>query len=164
MAMTLDVNLVMQMICLSAAIFGIVCAVIRSVEILGDLGSHNWGALIAMIFVVIFCLFLLLVEVHVFNFLKYFAFLLTVWGKAIMYIFLGLFLYESEPLGLAAAIIFWFFFVLFIVLVFIGARPAPPLTQKTNPPNFETHSEKYFEDSELPQRTGEKAAAPSQPQ
>jgi membrane protein insertase Oxa1/YidC/SpoIIIJ len=142
-----NLNLILQSICVTAAAFGIVCAIVLFVEAL-DYGSE--GSAIAMVFVFIFCLFLLLVEVHVFNFLKYFAFLLTVWGKAVMYIFLGFFLYAHTSLGLAAAIIFWVFFVLFIVMVLLGAQTAPPLTQRNNPPQFETHSEKYFQDSELP--------------
>ncbi|KAH0790931.1 COPI associated protein [Histomonas meleagridis] len=69
------------------------------------------------------------VEVYVFQFFRYFALILKVWGKAIMYFFIGALLFSTHGFGLACTIIYWICAVGYGIVAWFFPVPAPPLLQ-----------------------------------
>ena len=97
------------------------------------------------LFLIILGLMIIIPEIYIFDFFKYFGFLLTVWGKAIFYFYLGFFVFGSSGLQITTSIILWLLAVLQIVFHFVGGGyNAPPLAQKGGV-SFSTSNSDYFE-------------------
>jgi hypothetical protein len=150
MAVIVNTGVVLQVISVLAAVFGVVCSLYELFETSKNLeDARKLSKFILMLFVLLFCLFLIFAEIYVFDFFKYIAFILTTWGKALFYLFLGFFFYSDprdDSLGFAAAIIFWVLSILYLVMVFVSAGPARPIGQRAAPPKFEANSKDYYQD------------------
>jgi hypothetical protein len=90
---------------------------------------------------------MIVAEVHAFPVFRFVAFLLTIWGKGLMFLFLGFFEFRNRGVGLAAAIVFWALFAACVVLFFVIGTTAAPLTQKESPPEFATTDADYSPDA-----------------
>jgi ABC-type transport system involved in multi-copper enzyme maturation permease subunit len=106
----------------------------------------NVGGIIFDVFLILFCLAIILSEIYVFEGMRYFAFILTIWGKGLMFLFMGFFEFRSAGIGLAAAIFFWVLFVVYVILFCIVGSSAPPLVQSNNPPEFQISDADYYKD------------------
>jgi hypothetical protein len=134
---TCNLNLGVQILSIVAGAFGVA------------VGLHNairWPhTLVVSIFTIIFGLLVILVEVYVLPQFKYIAFLLTMWGKAATYLFMGFLVYANSGLQLAAAIVFWVLFVVYLIVFFVTKSSSPPLLQKGLPPSFATTEGDYYQ-------------------
>jgi hypothetical protein len=106
--------------------------------------NSNLGGVIFFIFVILFCVLVILSEVYVITPMRYTAFILTIWGKGMMFLFLGFFEFSTTGVGLAAGIIFWLLFIVYVAVFFVIGSTAPPLFQKETPPQFETTEADYY--------------------
>jgi hypothetical protein len=83
-------------------------------------------------------------ELYVLPFFKFLTFTLTIWGKGLVYMFLGFFVFDTSGVGLFAAIVFWILAVLYVIMFFIAGIASLPLLQKNIPPQFQTCANDYF--------------------
>jgi hypothetical protein len=127
-----------QIATIIASVFGIIAYIIYLVH-------GNLGGVITAIFGLLFCLLLIVSEVYVFNGMKYVAFVLTIWGKGVMFLFLGFLIFARSGYPLFTAIFFWVMFVAYVVLFIIAKGTSPPLMQKNSPPEFEVSEADYYQ-------------------
>ena len=130
--------LVVQIIAIVAAVFGIVA---------GCVGFFNFASFVSVVmnlFVILFFLVLLSVELYIFSWIKYFGFLLKPWGKAAVYLFMGALLFAKRGFGLACAIIFWVLFIFYVIISIFLHGAAPPIFQRKNVPNVSSNSDDYY--------------------
>lgn len=140
MAFVCNVAFAFQIVSIVAGCFGIIVAIVCLIK------WFSVPGLIMDIFVILFSLIIIASEVYVFDFFKYFAFILVFWGKAIFYLFMGFLLFSTSGIGLVAAIIFWALFIAYIILHFVFHITSVPIMQKNSPPSFETSNTDYFND------------------
>ena len=81
---------------------------------------------------IILSLLVIATELYAVNIYKYFMFLFTLWGKAAIFIAMGLLLFDlTNTMRIGTAAVLWFFGLAYIVLYFIGLKKLnPPLLQK----------------------------------
>lgn len=146
-AMNCSVALIVQIVSIIAAIFGIIAAFIGMFT-----GTVTFVGIVRGIYTIIFCVFLILCEIYIFSFFKYFGFMFKNWGKALAYLFMGAMLFSSHGFGLACAIIFWILTIAYFVLAFIIKKVSPPLLQggakAGSPPSLEINSTEVYETSQ----------------
>jgi hypothetical protein len=127
-----------QITTIVASMLGIIFALVLVFD------DANFGGVIFYAFIMFSCLLVILSEIYVVTLMRYVAFILTIWGKGMMFLFLGFFEFRAEGVGLAAAIIFWLLFIVYVTLFFVVGSTAPPLLQKQTPPQFETSEADYY--------------------
>ena len=128
--MGFSLGLIIQFVAIVAGVLGIACSLYCIFK------YFSVGGLILSIFTIIFCLIIIAVEVYIFEFFKYFAFILTFWGKGIMFLFMGFFIFSRDGFQLTCAIIFWVLFIIYVISFFIAKSSTKPLMQKEGPPQF----------------------------
>ena len=149
---------ILQYVAIVAGVFGIIVAFVCIFK------YFSVGGLIVDIFVIFFCVCIVLSELYIFDFFKYIAFIITFWGKGILYLFMGFFLFSSHGIGLIAAIIFWALFVLYLIVGFLVKSYNPPLFQKNSQPNFSVSEGDYFNDGGAANNGGGAPAQENPPQ
>jgi hypothetical protein len=110
------------------------------------LKSVSLGGVIVTVFQVLFCALVIASELYVPEFYKYFVFLITVWGKGLMFFFIGFFICQRSGFGLFTALGCWGVCVFYVIWHFISAKASPPIFQKDNPPDFVVTSADYWDD------------------
>jgi hypothetical protein len=73
---------------------------------------------------------------------------LTIWGKGVLFLFLGFFIFATHGFNLFVAIFFWAVFVAYVILFFFADGSSVPLIQKNSPPNFEVSEADYYSQSD----------------
>lgn len=130
-------------------ICGIVAGVIGLTIGIVNLFYPSWHTIrfFRAIFTCIISIAVILIEVYVFDFFKYFAFLFTYWGKGATYIFLGCSLWWANNwYHITGAVLLWVLAIVLIVFQFIKPGVAPPLV---NPGvSFETASSDFYQSKE----------------
>lgn len=105
------------------------------------------GGVILYAFVILFCVMILFTEIYVCPLFKYATFIITFWGKGVLYLFIGFFLFSLGDIWrIISACIFWAMFGFYIAVHFITKSASPPLCQKGSAPSFEVTNEDYYED------------------
>jgi hypothetical protein len=139
MAFVDHLSFILQLASIAGSGLSIVFAVILlSVQV-------NFGVVLFYVLIVFFCVLMIIAEVRVFPIFRYCAFMLTIWGKGLMFLFLGFFEFRDRGVGLAAAVLLWIMFVVYVTLFFfVRIKTSLPLMQKTAPPEFETTQADYF--------------------
>jgi len=135
---TINITLVIQVVSIIAASFGIVISLMRFGK---TSGFENF---VMTLFVLFFSVLLLSVEVYIIPIFRYFGFLLKSWGKACTYLILGFFIWGNDDLGKIAAYVFWVLCGVYFVFTFITTGIARPLLQKTGDINLSTSQSDYF--------------------
>ena len=105
-----------------------------------------WGfvSLFANVFAIILGFTCIIIEIYVFDFFKYFAFLFTNWGRSAFYLFLAVNIFRNNVIGYIGFAVFLALFIFYLV-VFIVCRDqkmACPLAQPSGP-RFETSSSNF---------------------
>ena len=129
-----------QIASIIAAIFGIVVSII-------ELATYHidFTSCIVIIYVLIFCLLLLLVEIYIPNFLRFFGFLLKNWGKALTYLFVGfLFFNPHRTFNIIVGVVFWVLAIIYLILTFITKGIAKPLAQRNSTITLSTTNGDYW--------------------
>jgi hypothetical protein len=109
-------------------------------------GGEAFVRFVRAAYTIVFCAALVCVEVYAFPFFKYFGVLLKMWGKAIMYLFVGALLYWNSGFGLACAIIYWILAVAFGIAGYFFRFASLPLMQRAgNPPDVGVSSSQIYE-------------------
>ena len=105
------------------------------------------GGIILYAFVILFCVMILFTEIYVCSLFKYAAFIITFWGKGILYLFIGFFLFDTGDIWrIISAVLFWAMFALYVGVYFVTKSSSPPLCQKNSKPTFEAKNDDYYED------------------
>ena len=115
---------IFQIIAICVSLFGIIAAIVLMV-----IAAVDFVGAVRHIFTILFCAALLLIELYIFSFFKYFGFLLKCWGKGLMYLLVGALLFQTSGLGLFAAIVFWILAVVFGIIAYFLPVTALPLFQ-----------------------------------
>ncbi|OHT15247.1 hypothetical protein TRFO_14285 [Tritrichomonas foetus] len=142
MGFVCNLNTVLQFVTIATGIFGVIIAIVLMIKYFGP------AQIILDLVVIFFSLCIIASEIYVFDFFKYIAFLMTFWGKAALYLFMGFFLFAESGTGLVAAIVFWALFVFYVIVAFITKTTSPPLLQKNSQPSFSATDSDYFQQSE----------------
>ena len=122
----IDIAFIMQ-IC--SIVAGAICVIFAIIALIS-----YWSilSLCGNIFSIILGITCILIEVHIFDFFKYFTFLFTNWGKAAFYLFMAVSSFNKNWVGIVAFILFIvlaiFYLVIFIIMP--NQRVNLPLTQK----------------------------------
>lgn len=132
---------ILQYLAIVAGVFGVIVAFVCIVK------YFSVGGLIVNIFVIFFSVCIVLSELYIFDFFKYIAFIVTFWGKGILYLIMGFFLFGGEAIQIIAAIVFWVLFILYLVVGFLVKQYNPPLLQKNSQPTFSISEADYFDGS-----------------
>ena len=135
---TINITLVIQVVSIIAASFGIIISLMRIGKI------SRFENLVMTLFVLFFSILLLSVEVYIIPVFRYFGFLLKSWGKACTYLILGFFVWGLGDLENVAAYVFWVLCGVYFVITFITTGIARPLLQKTGDINLSTSQSDYF--------------------
>ena len=133
-----NLNFALQIFSICAGVFGVIMGIVMIFE------YFSIPSVILDAFVIFFSLCIIFSEVYVFQFFKYIAFIITFWGKAILYLSMGFFLFSTHGIGLVAAIIFWALTVFYIIVAIITRSASPPILQKNKQPEFESTDADYF--------------------
>ena len=89
------------------------------------------------VIVLLFSVFLILADIHVFEWMKYFSFVPTLWGRSLIFFMIGFFIYyAAETLALISSILFFILSMFYSIVFAIVGRGAVPLTQHNKPPEF----------------------------
>ena len=105
--------------------------------------SYNYQGFVICVYVFLFCACLLLSEIYIPGFFKYFGFLLKNWGKAFMYILLGfLFFNTSSLIHIITGIAFWALSIFYVILSITANGIAKPLLQ--NEISLQTTNADYY--------------------
>ncbi|OHS98249.1 COPI associated protein [Tritrichomonas foetus] len=141
MGFKFNVPFILQCFSIACGIFGIIVAIVHMAEL------FSIGQLILSLFAIFFSLVIIACEVYVMDFFKYFAFMLTFWGKGLSYLFMAFFLFQKRGIGLAAMFIFLALFIFYIIAYFVFKNKGVscPLLQKNSPPQFQTVNSDYYE-------------------
>lgn len=123
---TCDIGVVMQIL----AILGGCYALIISFVILFK-GTWSWMTCFACVFGIFLGLTTILVELYVFDFFKYFAFIFRSWGKSLYFLFMGVNFFTKDALGIASFVIFILLAIFYLVIFFMCGSGVPyPLLQR----------------------------------
>lgn len=77
--------------------------------------------------------------------MKYFGFLLKLWGKSIMYICVGCLIFNTDELAqVIIASCFWVLAVIYFIMNFVISGVNPPVFQRNTIPNVTTSSDDYY--------------------
>ena len=107
------------------------------------------------VIVLIFSIFLIIADIHVFEWIKYFSFVPTLWGRALLFFIMGFFIYNSyDTLSLVSAILFFILSMFFAITFAIVGLAAPPLTQLKERPEFSIALPDYYEKRDKPSKDG----------
>ena len=89
------------------------------------------------VIVLLLSLFLIIADIHVFEWMKYFSFVPTLWGRSLIFFMIGFFIYYSaETLALISSVLFFVLSMFYSIVFAIVGRGALPLTQQNKPPEF----------------------------
>ena len=135
----INLNYILQLTCIISGILGITTSFYQFIAI-SNLPSFILGS-----FVIVFSIFLISAEIYIFSFFKYFAFILTNWGKSILYLFIGALLYNSNYLiNLICSFLFWLLFIFFILMEFYVGKVSIPLYQKEDLIDLDVKTNEFF--------------------
>lgn len=140
-----NVAFVTQIFSIIAGALGVVVSIMY---MFGYGGRFSFDRLILGLFGVIFSLIIIAAEIYVFDFFKYFAFILTFWGKGMMYLFMGFFLLNTSGFGIFVSIVFFALFLLSLCVHFILKKKgvSQPLLQKgAKSPKFKATASDYYD-------------------
>lgn len=144
MAVSCTVNLILQILSIALGVYGIIAGIVM-------MTNGSFRSIIMGVFVIIFGVALILVEVYIFGFFSYFGFLMKQWGKAIMYLFLGALLWGTSGMGLANVIIFWAAAIAYFIFAFVIPIVNAPILQggmnSGSPPDLTVNSTSIYEAS-----------------
>lgn len=135
---------IFQVIAICASIFGVIVGILQMImeAILVISAIRN-------VFAIVFCLFLLCIELYIFSFFKYFGFILKMWGKGLMYLLVGALFFQTKGIGLGAAIVFWVLAVVFGILSYFLPVASLPAFQGgvcgKPPPSITITAEEVYE-------------------
>ena len=107
------------------------------------------GGIILCAFTILFSVMIVFSEIYVCGLFKYASFIITFWGKGILYLFIGFFIFSTDLLRLVSAVIFWAMFIVYIIFHCKTKSSSPPLCQKNKKPNFEAKQEDYYENTDV---------------
>ena len=144
MGLKCTIQFTFQIIAIVAAVFGVCSGFVT----MFTGGSYGFILFVRGIYTIIFALALGCTEFYVFSFFSYFGFLLKLWGKGIMYLFMGALLFATSGFGLACAIIYWACAVIFGIVGIFFPVSAPPLLQgglRGEEPEIHVSSSKIYE-------------------
>ena len=146
-------KLILQYACIVIGAFGIIASFVYMFDTHwrnGRYEASNFTDIIRGIYTILFCGALILVEIIIFPFFKYFGFLMKTGGKALMYLFVGALLFGVKGFSLFCGILYWALAVIFAILAFFVKTISPPLLQgglKGNPPqNLDIDANDFYED------------------
>ena len=142
MPVSCNLSLAVQITSIVAGAFAVVIGIYCMFD-LND-GSPKFQQFILNAFLVIFGVGIMMIEIYIFDFAKYFGFMLKTWGKSMMCLFMGCFVFWTRGIRLVAAIIFWILSIFYFVFIFISAGIAPPLLQRNSGVAFEVTNEDYY--------------------
>ena len=98
---TCNLSFALQIFSIIAGVFGAIVSLVCMFK------YFSVEQLIISLFGILLSLIVIACELYIFEFFKYFAFVLTFWGKGLLYLFMAFFLFAPSGIGLVAAIIFW---------------------------------------------------------
>lgn len=131
--------LIVQIISIIAAVFGIVFTCIEISKVPG------FSTMILDILILLFCLMLLMVEIYIFSCFRFFGFLLKNWGKALSYLIMGLLIFnENDTLRLVAGIVYWVLAIMYLIFTFICKGISYPLAQRGGVVTLQTSTSDYY--------------------
>ena len=135
---------IFQVIAICASLFGIVVGIVQMiVEAVFVISA------IRNVFAIVFCLFLLCIELYIVSFCKSFGCSLKMWGKGLMDLLVGALFFQTKGIGLAAAIVFWALAVVFGILAYFLPVTALPVFQGgvcgKEPPSITITAEEVYE-------------------
>ena len=140
-----NLSLAVQITSIVAGSFAIVIGIYCMFD-LND-GSSKFKQFILNAFLVVFGVGIVMIEVYLFEIVKYFGFMLRNWGKALLYLFMGCFVFWTKGIRLVASIIFWVLSVIYFVFFFLKTPLAAPLLQKNTGVAFEVTNDDYYASS-----------------
>jgi hypothetical protein len=143
MPCAIDIPLSIQLSAILIGVLGVVAGIIQ-IFYIGS-GMDAFVGFVRAIYAIIFCLTLISVEIYVLPFFKYFGFLLKLWGKGLMYVFVGGLLFWNYGLGLACAIFYWIMAIIFGIIGIFFPVGAPPLAQRAARPDVAVSSSEIYE-------------------
>ena len=112
--MNFNLYLSLQIIAIISELYAITIAIL-------NLNSTSFFIIyVRQSMVILVSLFLLLSEIYLFNFFKYFSFILTYWGKSLSYLFLGSLLWSIDTLNLITSVVFWVLSTFYTIMYFIA--------------------------------------------
>lgn len=151
----MDPALIIQICAICADIFGIVAGFVRIFT-----SFINFISLVRGIYTILLAGILLLGELYIFKFFRYFGFFFKNWGKALAYLFMGAALYSGKGFGLFCAIIFWAVAVAYFILGFFFKRVSYPFFQGgccgNPPPSMALESTEIYEENQKQMDIGNK--------
>ena len=146
---------IIQYVSIVVDCFGVIAGLVR---ICTD--SISFVGIIRGLFTIVVAVFLLLGELYIFSFFRYFGFIFKNWGKGLAYLFMGASLFASSGFGLFVAIIFWIVAIAYFILAFIFKQVSLPLFQGgctgSSPPSMALDSSEIYENNEKQMDIGHK--------
>lgn len=146
-------NLIIQLVAIAADIFGIVAGFVRIF-----ISFLNFLNVVRSIYTIILAGILLLGELYIFKFFRYFGFFFKNWGKALAYLFMGAALFEETVFGWISAIIFWAVAVAYFILGFFFKTVSYPLFQGglcgNPPPSMALESTEIYDENQKQMEMG----------
>lgn len=115
---------IIQIACIFIGAFGIIASIVNLAKY-----ARGVAPVIRTLFTLLLCVALILVEIYLFPFVKYFGFILKPCGKALVYLFIGGCLFYKKGFPLFCAILYWVLAVIFIIMVFLLPQIALPILQ-----------------------------------
>ncbi|KAK8893457.1 hypothetical protein M9Y10_021879 [Tritrichomonas musculus] len=146
---------IIQICAIIVDIFGIIAAIVH-------LCSDGIGfvGIIRALFTIALGVFLLMGELYIFSFFRYFGFIFKNWGKALAYLFMGAALFANSGFGLFVAIIFWIIAIAYFILGFIVKQVSYPVFQGgckgSPPPSMSLDSSEIYANNEKQMDIGHK--------
>lgn len=119
-----DFKRIIQIACIVVGAFGIIASIIVLAKY-----ARGFFPVISTLFTLFLCVALIIVEVYLFSFIKYFGFILKPGGKALAYLFIGGCLFEKSGFPLFCSILYWILAVAFCVMAFLVPQLALPILQ-----------------------------------
>lgn len=141
----MDKKVIVQIICIIVGVFGVIAGIVALVT------CHSFVGFIRAAYAILFCLILILCEIYIFGFFKYFGFLLKNGGKALMYLFVGALLFGRSGFPLFCGILYWALAVVFAIMGFMVPYMPPPLLQggyKGSAPNVSIDSSEIYQNNQ----------------
>lgn len=149
----MDATLIVQICAICCDLFGIIAGFVRIIT-----ATINFIAIVRGIYTIVLAVFLLLGELYIFKFFRYFGFFFKNWGKALAYLFMGAALYSGKGFGLFCAIIFWAVAVAYFILGFFFKKVSYPFFQGgccgKPPPSMQLDSTEIYEANEKQMEAG----------
>lgn len=145
MGLYIDLGLTIQWTSIVICIFGIIAAVVRILHL------TNVNDIIANLFCILFCGIIMASDIYICpSFFKYVAFAVTYWGKAMLYLFMGFFVFGHDSMGIIASILFWIMFVAYLIVCLMMKGTPAPICQRGGAPEFETKDSDYYHSADAP--------------